>query len=528
MATEDAMALRNLTLIALVILAVSCLAGAATKTESDILALMATVPKGPHCGTGVEWYRFARQQQDDATLEALRKLYLNHEDERVRRMALSCLSCQKRGDLFAFWDDILKSSNRKEFWLLAVRGLGNINTPASNATLLGILQEPSTPPEVLAFTCHVLSETAPEGGRDAVSPLTRHSSATVRIAAFDAVLALGANTDEVLRQALRDGDASVIIFGLSRLGPNPNMDFVPHMLELLTQAEPKVQAEADEALMYLLSHAAENIAGRFSLLQQALRDNQWDYAKAPLLTSRYAVVLEEKGQLKEANTAYEIAEASFSTNSAYKRYNCNPGATMLYRLFQVKRKMGNLDGTRRILRRMITEYPESTIVYLEDNPGIVGFSSHMEYTVGQVAVRLGSYLDRLPLAVTVVALNATVDASTHPRFRIAIKNITGDVLKLHCTRTLAGDELVPACRPSVVMDARHWMDFEETTFLSGRSIEEVAVKPHESFTFTGTLLPVETKGIHVFDIMLKPECSTGTNSNWSEYVVANSVVVEVK
>ncbi|MEI6150310.1 MAG: hypothetical protein WCS01_14515, partial [bacterium] len=523
----DTMAPRILMLMALLFAKVY-VADAATNTESTILSLMATVPKGLHCGVGVEWYRFEEQQHDGPTLTILRRLFREHNDEGVRRMALSCLSCQKCDDLVAFWDDILKSEKKKDLWLLALRGLGSINTPESNTILLGLLSNSSTTPELLRSTCHILSETAPAGGLDAISPLTRHASAPVRLAALEAVLALGADAAPFLRQALTDDDAQVTVFGLGRLGPNPDMQFVPRMFELLTNANVKVRAETDEALRYLLSHAAMDNARRFDLFQQALMDHRWDYAMAPLLTSRYAIGLESRGRLQEASMAYETAENSYSTNSAYKDGSDNSGATMLYRLFQVKRKMGDLDSARAVLRRMTTKYRDRTQVYLEDNPGIVGLNaSHMEFTVREVTSRLATYLDRLPITVTVAARNATVDTNSLLQFELAIENVTSNALTLHCTRVRSGTGLVPACRPTVVQDGG-WTTFDETWFLAGKPVEKIALKPHESFAFTATLPPITTKGVHVFDIMLSPTCTTASGTNWTDAVVANSVVVEVK
>ncbi len=518
---------RQLCLMAFMGLLVSCRSTTDTKTESNILALMETVPTGPHCGIGVPWYIYESKQQSTATLVILRKLYLGHKDARVRELAISCLSHQKQVDLVDFWGGILKDTGNQGRWPYAVRGLGTINTPQSNGILLAIASEATAPPDLLALVCRVLSETAPEGALAPVSGLTTHPSATVRRAAFRAVIALGADGDGMLWRILSDDDEEVVTFGLRRLGPNPSMGFVPLVLELLRNANPGVRAQADEALLYLLCHSSENIPHRFELLQQAFMSNQWDYARAPLLASRFAVVLETKGRLKEAAEAYETAEAALSTNANYRCRNDNAGATMLYRLFQVRRKLGDTDGARRVLSRMTSGYPADASVYVEDNPLVPGLSSHMDFPVREVTARLGNYLERVPIAVTAVALNSTVAAEDRPRFTHTLRNTTGNVLTLLCARQNTEAALMPACRPSVVMDDRHWMDIDESLRLAGRPIEEVKLKPSESFSFPGTLRPV-TKGTHVFAIRFKPECRTGSGSNWSEYVMANSVVVEVK
>lgn len=365
-------------------------------TAKNIIDLMATVPEGGHCGTGIAWYTFERQQQDDTAVEVLRILYRNHSDGRIRQRALSCLSWQCRSELLPLWDEILRDGRKADQWPFAARGLCSINSPESLRMLFGLLAAPETEPGLLAVICELIGGTARPGGLEAVAPLLAHASSEVRFAAYKASLELGADRNELLGKALSDTETPIRKWGLRCIGPNPADRIIPRVLELLADSAPDLRAQADDALRYFICQAADNIPGRFAIMQQAMQENRWSYATAPLLTSRYGVLLEESGQLAEAAKAYTAAESSYSKNSAYRVVNFNPGATMLYRLVQVNRKMGDLDAARAVVGRLAAEYPGGTQVYLEDNPVSLVFGWHMISTVGEVTAILTSQLTARP------------------------------------------------------------------------------------------------------------------------------------
>ena len=494
--------------------------------QAEILKLMATVPKVLHCGTGVPWYEFERKQHDDLTVRALSKLYATSQDEAVRKRALGCLSHQKRPDLLPLWQEVLKDSDKKVLLYLGIRGLGAIDSQESNRLLLNLLSAQDTPDEGLVWICRTFAEQPPrEEALKAVLPLTSHESEEVRLAAYKASLELGAEGPEILKKALADKGASVLRFGLRSLGPNPPDDFIPIVLGCLTNPDSGVRSEADQALSYVLSDAAHDRMMRFNLLSEALEEGQWSYNTAPLLTSRYALMLENAGRLAEAAKAYEVAQKAYASHSTHvKSCNGKPGATMLYRLLQTKRKIGDPDGARAVLQRLMKEYPGDTRVYARDFPTP---GTNMQWRADELIARLRPLLQHLPIAVRVSPLKEVFEREEKPRFKVSIQNTAEDTLALLCTTRKGKDVLVPACRPSIVIDGRHWTDFEETVFLS-QVVRKVNLRPQESFSFVGTLPSIGARGTHVLDFRLKPTCELKNGIEWSQLVLTNSVTIQVK
>ncbi|MHC4503455.1 MAG: tetratricopeptide repeat protein [Planctomycetota bacterium] len=494
--------------------------------KAEILKLMATVPKGLHCGTGIPWYAFESKHHDDLTVSALRDLYTASKDEVVRKRALGCLSHQKRPALVPLWQAILKDRDENVLLFLAIRGLGAIDSQESNRLLLDLLSAQDTPGEGLVWICRTFAEQPPrEEALKAVLHLTSHESDEVRVAAFKASLKLGADRPETLKKALADRSASVLRFALRSLGPNPSDDFISAALGCLANPDSGVHSVADQALRYVLSDAARDRTRRLELLRKALEEDRWNYKTAPLLTSRYALMLENAGHFAEAAKAYKTAQEAYASDLTYGQAgNDDPGATLLYRLLQVKRKTGDLDGARAVLRRLVKEYPGDTRVYARDFPSP---GTNMQWRVDKLAARLEPLLTGLPIAITVASVKESYTRDEKPQFRVCIRNVTKESLVLHCTTRRGKDVLVPACRPSIVMNGRGWMDFDETVFLS-KEARRVTLAPQKPFSFVGTLSPIGGKGTHVLDFRLKPTCELKNGTEWSQLVLTNSVTVVVE
>ncbi len=520
-------------LACLLVLAFStvCQGGAdalAPLTETEILRLMATVPDGLHCGTGVEWYSFERRQQHKSTVRILRTLYREHLDEVVQRRALSCLSHQKRSGLLGLWTGILRDDEQENAWLLAVRGLGVMNSEASNGSLLAILAEPTRPSQLIARVCTIVSHTKPEGGLESVLGLKHHRSPEVRLAALRASLALGTDRNDVFMRSLSDADASIVRWGLSGLGPNPPNFFVPLALDFLSSSNAFVRATADEALRRTLSHASTNTARRFAVFESAFTNRKWSFETAPLLTSRYAVILERHGRLDEAAIAYTTAQRAHASDAAYRAVNHNDGATMLYRLCQVRRKQGRLSDARDTLDRMASEYSGTEEVYLEDSPGVPGLGSHTSHTVDELTARLVPFLDCVPLSVSVSPVRSVVDVNESFRFNVTMRNLTDNTVTFDCARKRGKGPLMPAERPSVVVDARHWTGFEETPFGSDAT-HKMALAPDEAFTFAVSVSPRNLRGeAHVFDFTFPLTCKQDSGEAWKGRVLANSATIKLE
>ena len=497
--------------------------------ETEILKLMTTVPENLTCATGNPWYSFAYQQHDDLTTEVLLNLYRTASDEKVRRLALGSLRHQKKAELVLFWQGILQKRDKVDDQSVAnaIYGLGTINSQQSNRILLSLLSEKDPSPETLVRICYVFrGNGVPKEGVEQIVALTSHVSEKVRRAAFDATsFRIEALRDKLLGQALADTSPAIIRWGLYWLPQSENISpqLFPIVFDYLAHSDPYVRVAADEALSYLLGGNAPHRDEKFEMLQTAFEEKRWSYETAPLLALRYARILEEGiGELAEAEKAYQTAQQAYALSDAYNASNHEPGATMLYRLIQVKQKRGDIEGAIAVLNRLVKEYPARTRIYAHDFP-VPGYN--MDKTVQGLETRLRARLNDSPIRISILPLNETYPAGQKLKFKVSIQNITNDSLILHCTHRNGWDVLVP-CRPVIVVDARHWIDFEETVFLVDAFLK-VTISPNESFSFIGTLGSLQI-GNHVIDFRFKPVCEFENGALWSEMMLANSATIEIK
>lgn len=370
--------------------------------EAEILKLMATIRPNLTYQVGEPWFIFSYQQHDELTLDALLNLSKTASDENVRGWAFNSLSHQKNPRLIPFWQDILDNRDKgdKRTVHAAISGLGAIHAPQSNSILLALLSEPDTSPELLSHICFAYQNSyMPKEVLDQIVALTAHTSEQVRVAAFEAVpyhpehaLVTQALRNELLRRALSDPSPKIVHWGLrSLLGAEPPPELFPITLNHLNHADPSIRVLADEALRSLLLDAAVNRAEKFEMCKKALQEKRWSYQTAPLLTSQYARILEEeKSEFAEAEQAYQTAQQAYASNDAYNAWNNDPGATMLYRLIQVKQKRGDIKGAIAVLNRLVKEYPADTRIYAHDFPA-PGYN--MVHTVTELAPKLRTILE---------------------------------------------------------------------------------------------------------------------------------------
>ena len=97
-----------------------------------------------------------------------------------------------------------------------------------------------------------------------------------------------------------------------------------------------------------------------------------------------------KANLPKQNRRIKRRNKTYASNDAYNAWNNDPGATMLYRLIQVKQKRGDIKGAIAVLNRLVKEYPADTRIYAHDFPA-PGYN--MVHTVTELAPKLRTILE---------------------------------------------------------------------------------------------------------------------------------------
>lgn len=491
-----------------------CHADPIAEKEAEILDLMATIPSNLTCGVGEPWYIFAYQRHEYLTLGALVNLSKSASDEKFRYLALDSLSHQKNVRLIPFWQGILENRDKLDdrSISIAISGLGTINIPQSHRILHSLLSDPETPPKMLARACFEYQKTgyAPKEVFDQLVTLTTHESDRVRLAAFESIYytqipaRAEALKSQLLGRALADTNLGIVRLGLRSLVTNPSPELFPIMLDYLNHTDASVRASADGALGSLLLDS-EN----FEMFRKAFWEKRWTYQTAPLLTFRYARILEEsRGEFAEAEKAYQ----SYTLNDGL-------GATMLYRLIQVKQKRGDIEGAIAVLNRIVKEYPQNTRIDADDFPApghnIIG-------TVGELEREFRVILEDAPIRIRVSSLNKTYHPKENLKFKVSIHNITTENVMLHCKHQKGKNVLVPD-RPIIVINGNWWADFHETTGLID-TVKKVTIPPNESYSYIGTRYPFRT-GNYVIDFRFKPVCEFEDGTQWSARILSNSVKI---
>ena len=508
----------------------SILQNPVAKKEAEILKLMATIRPDLTNQVGEPWFTFSYQQHKEQTLDALLNLYKTASDENVRGWAIDSLSHQNNPRLIPFWQEILdnRDTSDKRSVYAAISGLGNIHAPESNNIRLALLSDPETPPDLLAHICVTYQNSyIPQEVLDQIVTLTAHTSEQVRVTAFATVPYHSEHTsltnalrNQLIERALSDPNPKIVRWGLYSLGENPPSEHFSMILEHLNHAAPSVRVFADLALYgrYL------NDAEQFEICRTALEEKQWSYQTAPLLTLRYAQILErEKGEFAEAEHAYQTAQRAYTSNDANWSNNFNPGATMLYRLIQVKQKRGDIEGAIAVLNQLVKEYPEHTRIDAHDFP-TPGYN--MIKIVRELAPELRTILVDAPIRIHVSPLNEILQQGQHLKFKVSIRNITIENVILHYQHWTDDDVLIPD-PPIVTVNGKRWtsLGFDGTT-ASTNTVKQATIPPNKSFELIGTL-HLNRTGNYVIDFRFKPVCEFEDGTQWSAQILTKSVKITI-
>ena len=501
------------------------------KKEAEILKLMATIRPDLKRQVGEPWFTFSHQQHEEHTLAALLNLSKTASDENVRRWAIDSLSHQNNPRRIPFWEEILDNRDAvdKRSVYAAISGLGTIHVPEASDILLALLSEPETPPELLVHLCVTYQNRyIPQEVLDQLVVLTAHTSEQVRVAAFEAVPYHSEHTsltetlrNQLLERALYDPSSKIVRWGLYSLGENPLAEHFPMILEHLNHADLSVRVRADRVLYNSYLNSAE----QFEICRKALEEKRWSYQTAPQLTLRYAQILEAgKGELAEAEQAYRTARRAYDSNDANWSNNFNPGATMLYRLIQVKQKRGDIEGAIAVLNQLVTEYLEHTRVDAHDFP--TPGENMIIKSVGELAPELRTILVDAPIRIHVSPLNRGDQPRHRLKFKVGVHNITTENVTLYHQHWTDDDVLIPN-PPIVTVNGKTWtrLHFDDTT-ASTNTVKEVTIPPNELFELIGTLYLNRT-GDYVIDFRFKPVCEFEDGRQWSAWILANSVKITI-
>lgn len=406
--------------------------------EKKLLELMATVPKGAHCGTGVPWYSFMRKQQAPETIKTLIRLYRQSPDETVRRHALSCLSHQKRADLVPFWKAVLKKSSVPNAFYSAFQALTTINSEESRAFLMETMRNKTSPEDhlvaIASSLTHLRSVSVEDYDYTFLGPLLTHSSDRVREAAYRASLDLAGRGVplELIKSALRDKSAAVVIQGLQRVGYIAQPELIPLILPHLRSESLNACLAADRALHTVLYKSLDREHDRYLLLRDARNRKEWRFIDAPVTAMRLATVLERDGYFEEAADAYEAVQKVCNLGHDRQCQEAKRHGQPLYRLFEIKRKLGDIAGARKVVKRFLDEFPHRKKIQAKGLPG----KRHGLFTgtPEELADLLLSFLDQ-PIALTLSPKRLASRGEKTP-IQLTITNKTGRRVKI---RTMTKD-----------------------------------------------------------------------------------------
>ena len=464
------------------------------------------------------WMEFVNDQHDDLTIDALLYLYHTSSNEIIQRNALHALSLQKKERLIPLWKEILKTPGELSYgfrWS-AISGLERIQTQQSRQILVALFSDPMTSPEILINICRLYKENADlPDSLERILQLTNHPDENVRYAAYQVVWCDSEDArNQLIRSALADTNTEIIQWGLKAISANITPELFPDMLKFLYHHDPYIRVFTDQLLKNLFSMKY------YEMCRKAFEENQWTYKDAPLLTLRYARYIEQKrGELAEAENAYQEAQHAYASNRTYNVSNYDPGATMLFRLIQVRQKLSDIEGAIEALNRLVREYPKETKVYADDFP----YSwSNTRTTVGKLELLLRPILEDAPIRIHVSTLKEKNPAGHKIKFKVLVRNITNENVTLRCnTDEKKNHVLIPA---SLLIDSYSSTGFLENVLFSNRV--DLTIAPHESFSFIGTLSHLGV-GNYLVDFRFHPQCKLENGNKWKGMILANSLMLQV-
>ena len=516
--------------------------------KAELLELMATVPVNLVYGTHIHipWNRYKHVQHDEITIDALVDLAKTTREDRVRDLAIASLAYQKNARLIPYWTDLLVNFENPGFKsykhvIQAVEGLLRINSPQSTQLLMRMLSDPDTLDDTLVLFCNgcsTMKGMVPRELWSQIEVLSFHSSERVRAAAFQALLLDVEHAfptqdarKKHLDRALAHKDSGVLSRALRSIGYAPLPEFFPRLFDFLYYADVAIRVEADLALRNLLLNVNINRADAFNMCENALRQKRWIYRSAPLLAARYVQMLQDaRGEFVEAEHALQAAYRTYASNDAYRERSPDWGAIMLRELIEIKLKRGDHSGAIDVMRRLVKDYPNNTQAIAPDVPRHLRrrFQSR-----ARADATLQTVLEDAPVHVRVKPLVKKYYATQRPRFQVSTHNISDEDVILHCAERTRGSVLV-SNNATIEINTDNRKTFHEsvkwTTFREAKSLDDtvkrVTVPPGESFSFVGTLAPLQA-GNHVIDFWFGITCVLENGEKWSHRVLANSVKLTI-
>ncbi len=470
------------------------------------------------------WNEFVNKQHDDFTIDSLLYLYHTSSKEIVQRHSLEALSHQKKTRLMPLWMEILETPGDLSYgfrWF-AISGLESIQTQQSNHIVESIFSNPTTPPEILLDICKMYKEKGvSQDCLERILQLTNHHDGSVRHAAYKLVWCDSKESrNQIYRRMFADEYTEIVKRGLRGFSVDITTELFPDVFKLLDHPDVSIRVLADNLFQNYLSekHSETNKTQKFKQFRDAFEKNLWTYQNAPLLTRRYAKCLEDKGEYADAEKALQLAQESYASNSAYKHSNHNAGATMLFRLIQIRRKRSDIVGALDILNKLVNEYSKETKILLEDFPHPW---NNTKTTVGKLEPTLRRTLENIPVRIIVTPDSAKYQLGQDPRFNVSIFNNRNVDVTLYCVKHIKNDTFL---LPANVTVGSFFTRFSNEDYTKN---VKVKIPPKGSISFV-RILDRYIRGIHLINSSFLVKCELENGRMWYGEIYGNSVTVNIQ
>ena len=470
------------------------------------------------------WNEFVNKQHDDLTIDSLLYLYHTSSKEIVQRHSLQALSHQKKTRLIPLWKEILETPGDLSYgfrWF-AISGLESIQTQQSNHVLVSIFSNPMTSPEILLDICKMYEKKGvSQDSLERILQLTNHHDESIRHAAYQLVWRDSKESrNQIFRRMFADEYTEIVKRGLKVFSVNITTELFPDVFKLLDHPDVSIRVLADNLFQNFFSekHSITNKTQKFKQFRDAFEKNLWTYQNAPLLTLGYAKCLEDKGEYADAEKALQLAQESYASNSVYKHSNHNAGATMLFRLIQIRRKRSDIVGALDILNRLVNEYSKETKILLEDFPHPW---NNTKTTVGKLEPTLRRTLENVPVRIIVTPESAKYQLGQDPRFNVSIFNNRNVEVTLYCVKHIKNDTFL---LPANVTVGSFFTRFSNEDYTKN---VKVKIPPKESISFVG-ILHRYTPGKHLINSIFKVKCELENGRLWYGEIYGNSVTVNIQ
>lgn len=461
-------------------------------TRQELTALLRVVPRGTvFCGTGIRWYDFADRSNHTAkTVDTLLALFEAPPEARHRRLVAYALARQSRPQLRDLWLDLLYDDLTPTAWRPAViLGLGNTG---SDRDLLDLTPRVIHDSRWAMTLLGVIERRELLDARSAALRIfrDRRLDAMLRRRGFTVACDLGTTTDFDLldegladteplirleavrclaklppaqvnarfREALGDPSVPVRAAALRALGREVTFADVRFYSNFLRESDPRMRRAVGMVLGSLFRArpawwAPPEYAQLFEMAEQATSPLRL----SPGIMLELGRAAELRGQFSRALEFYALAaphkkpppfqSANLYAPPVVPPANSSSDATARFRLARLQYLLGRFPEAQREARRLRDDYPPGTRIFSVGYPLPYAGSLRPANQAGEEMI---SIISRLPLRLTIEAVETELAEGDDLRLRLDLKNVSGNAQIVSLYLTDKG-ELVPDPGPSLLL-----------------------------------------------------------------------------